>query len=72
MGAKSAMRALSLLVVGWRSQPSAVGLAVGSRVLGCDTTPKRDFHDLPGVGSSLSRQQRTLREVVWDGYRAWR
>lgn len=72
MGAKSAMRALSLLVVGWRSQPSAAGLAVGSLVRGCVTTPNRDFHDLPCVGSSLSRQQRTLRAVDCDGYRAWR
>ena len=72
MGAKSAIRALSLLVVGWRSQPSAMGLAVGSLVPGCDTTPKRDFHDLPDVGRSLSRQQRTRREVVWDGYKAKR
>jgi hypothetical protein len=66
------MRALSLLVVGWRSQPSAVGLAVGSPLPACDTTPKRDFHDLLGVGRSPSRQQSTRREAVWDGYRARR
>lgn len=66
MGAKSAIRALSLLVVGWRSQPSAVGLVVGSSPAR-DTTPKRDFHDFPGVGRSPSRQQSTRREVVWDG-----
>ena len=72
MGARSAMRALSLLVVGWRSQPSAAGFVAGSPPLGCDTTPKRDLHDLSAIGSSLSRQQRMLREVVWDGYRARR
>ena len=72
MGAKSAMRALSLLLVGWRSQPSAVGFVVGLSLGVRDTTPKRDFHDSPDTGRVLSRQHKTLTEVVWDGYSAWR
>lgn len=72
MGAKSAMRALSLFVVGWRSQPSAAGLVVGSLLPARETMPKRDLNGLPDVGRSLSRQHSTRRDVVRDGYRAWR
>ena len=70
MGAKSALRALSLLLVGWRSQPSAVGFVVGLLLGACDATPKRDLYDSPDTGRLLSRQHKTLMEVVRDGYSA--
>ena len=64
------MRALSLLLVGWRSQPSAMGFVVGLSLGARDTTPNWDCHDSPDTGRLLSRQHRTLTEVVWDGYSA--
>ena len=48
------------------------GVAEWSLLSGCDTKPKRNFHDLPAAGRSLSRQQNTQSEAVWDGYRAIR
>ena len=59
-----------LLLVGWRSQLSAVGFVVGLLLDARDTTPKQDCHDSPDMGRLLSCQHKTLMEVVRDGYSA--
>lgn len=71
IGARSATRALSLLVVGWRSHPIALGFVVGSPSP-TEITPNRLLHGFPGFGFSLSLQQRTRTEDVCDGYTARR